>query len=105
MGRVYAQFPGRNYMDKQLSTQDRDEVMWKAQNGLALSLKELSVASGYGYSQWRSWKMQGLPLIAGKIPLKKAVEWVEQWAQAGRSQVPCRLHPRPSAVSRFGALV
>jgi hypothetical protein len=92
-------------MDKQLSTQDRDEVMWKAQNGLALSLKELSVASGYGYSHWRAWKAQGLPLIAGKIPLKKAVEWVEQWAQVGQSQVRCQSHPRPSAVSRFGALV
>jgi len=92
-------------MDKQLSTQDRDEVMWKAQNGLALSLKELSVASGYGYSQWRSWKVQGLPLIAGKIPLKKAVEWVENWAQADQSQAPRQSYPRPSAVSRFGALM
>ena len=91
--------------DKQLSKKDREEVMWKAKNGLALTLKELSVVSGYGYSQWRSWKAQGLPLIAGKIPLKKAIEWVERWAQAGQSQVPRQSNPRPSAVSRFGELV
>lgn len=72
--------------DKQLINIDRNETIWKAKNGLALRLKELAVASGYSYSQWRIWKAQGLPLIAGRIPLKKAQDWIERKAAQERPE-------------------
>lgn len=63
-------------MNKALAKLNRDEVLWKAKNGQALNLLELSLVSGYSYEQWSSWKYRGLPLVQGKIPVQKAMEWV-----------------------------
>jgi hypothetical protein len=63
-------------MNKALARLNRDEVMWKAKNGLVLNLLELSLVSGYSYAQWSSWKFRGLPLVQGKISIQNALEWV-----------------------------
>lgn len=90
--------------DKRLSNVDRDEVMWKAKNGLALTLKELAIATGYGYSQWCTWKAQGLPLLAKKITLRKALAWLEGLAletSEDQSQAPHLLHLQAAGESKF----
>jgi hypothetical protein len=69
-------------MNKQLAKLDREEVMWKAKNGLVLNLGELSLVSGYSYAQWSSWKFRGLPLIQGKISLKRALDWIQSQEMA-----------------------
>lgn len=57
---------------KQLSKQEKEEIIWKAQNGLALNLSELSVVLGYSYRTLGQWKSDGLPLVDGKLPVKEA---------------------------------
>jgi hypothetical protein len=61
--------------------------LWKAKNGLVLNLRELSISTGYGYDQWRSWAYRGLPLVQGKISLRRALDWVrsEEMAPYGRT--------------------
>lgn len=51
-------------MNKQLKAIDAKVVAAKVNAGKALTLAELSVHIGVGYSQVRAWK---LPLLAGKI--------------------------------------
>lgn len=59
-------------MRKQLT---EEQIHEKAARGLALTLTELAVATGYGYSTVRAWKPQGLPLVGGKITKAEALEW------------------------------
>lgn len=61
--------------------------MWKAKNGLVLKLLELSLVSGYSYAQWSSWKYRGLPLIQGKITLKRAMDWVPSKEMAPETRI------------------
>ena len=93
--------------DKQLAALDPERVLWKAKNGLALNLKELTLATGYGYTHWRTWKARGLPLIAGKIPLKKALDWLDKHhaAAEGESATPDLSHLLRAAESKFGGRV
>jgi hypothetical protein len=53
-----------------------EEIIAKARQGLCLNLKELAVASGYGYPTVLGWKPDGLPLVCGKITLREALNWV-----------------------------
>jgi hypothetical protein len=51
------------------------EIFESAKRGAALLLKELGVASGYGYSTVRKWKAMGMPLIDGRITMRDALAW------------------------------
>jgi hypothetical protein len=50
----------------------KDEVLLRARQGMALNMKELAIATGYGYSKVRAWRDNGLPLIDGRITLADA---------------------------------
>ncbi len=86
-----------------LTDENVDHVLWKAKQGMALNLSELSIASGYNYEQWKRWKARGLPLIAGKLPLKPAIRWVKRYEVkvVSQSQDRRRKHHRPEAANRF----
>ncbi len=47
----------------------------KAKEGMFLSLRELSEATGFCYSVIKRWHSQGMPLIDGKITFSDAVAW------------------------------
>jgi len=59
-------------MKIQLSSQ---EIITRAREGMALNLKELAIATGYGYSTVRCWHTNGMPLLDGKITRSEALAW------------------------------
>lgn len=91
---------------KPLNHRDED-IIQKAKLGLALNLGELAVSSGYGYDQWKKWKAAGLPMIAGKLPLREASRWARNYElkKATQSSSRRRSRPRAAIVSKFCAQV
>jgi hypothetical protein len=65
-----------------------DEVLARAKQGMALNLKELAIATGYGYSKVREWHDHGLPLIDGRITLADARAWLKSYHKTKRRE--CR---------------
>jgi hypothetical protein len=61
--------------DKQLSQVKPEVVSGKVQQGYALSMLELAVATGYSYGTVREWKSRGLPLLDGKITFEDFQTW------------------------------
>ena len=61
---------------------DNDEVLARARDGLALNLKELAVATGYGYSTVRVWHSNGMPLLDGKITRSEALAWRRKYEKS-----------------------
>jgi hypothetical protein len=76
----------REKMMNELSAEEKDAVLKKAKDGLALKLWELAIASGYSYNQIRIWKRQGLPLLDGKITLADAIKWRKELAAKKESE-------------------
>jgi hypothetical protein len=80
-------------MKKQLSP---EEIMIRARGGMALNLKELAVATGYGYSTVRGWHLNGMPLLDGKITRKEALTWRKEYEKSkpveSLSESPTVLH-------------
>ena len=73
---------------------DKDEILSRAREGLALNLKELAIATGYGYSTVRGWHGNGMSLIDGKITRSEALAWRRRYekskpleSQSGNSTV------------------
>lgn len=63
-------------------TIDKDEILSRAREGLALNLKELAVATGYGYSTVRGWHSNGMPLLDGKITRSEALAWRKKYERS-----------------------
>ena len=61
---------------------DKGEILARAREGLALNLKELSVAAGYGYSTVRGWHYNGMPLLDGKITRSEALAWRKKYEKS-----------------------
>lgn len=61
--------------NKQLAHHDFAAVKAKADAGLALSLRELAVRTGFGYTQVRGWTLLGLPLFQRKIFWSDFLAW------------------------------
>jgi hypothetical protein len=82
------------------------EVIVRAKQGLSLNLRELAIASGYGYSMVRKWYKAGLPLMDGRITLRDAMAWRKAQAagQPGsQSPFPNLSHHPLLTSGRFGA--
>lgn len=62
-------------MEKQLKAITKESVLEKAARNEALTLKELAVLTGYGYSLVRSWQNQGLPVLSGRVFPDDFVIW------------------------------
>jgi hypothetical protein len=65
-----------------------EEIHCRAKLGLALNLKHLAVATGYGYSTVRSWRDMGMPLLDGKITVKDALSWRKEHEATQRESRP-----------------
>ena len=65
-----------------LVTIDKDEILSRAREGLALNLKELAIATGYGYSTVRNWHSNGMPLLDGKITRSEALAWRKKYERS-----------------------
>ena len=61
---------------------DKDEALARAREGLALNLKELAIATGYGYSTVRGWHHNGMPLLDGKITRSEALAWRRKYEKS-----------------------
>jgi hypothetical protein len=73
------------------------EIIERGKLGLALNLRELAIAMGYGYSKVREWHDKGMPLADGKITLAEAKAWQRRYEKSKRrlesqSQIPTVLH-------------
>lgn len=66
-------------MKIQLSSQ---EIITRAREGMALNLKELAIATGYGYSTVRCWHTNGMPLLDGKITRSEALAWRRKYERS-----------------------
>ena len=76
----------------------KQEIVRRAEQGLALNLRQLAVATGYCYSIVRQWKKDGLPLKYGKITLADAYAWLKRFAKVKPPESPasesgCEHHP------------
>jgi hypothetical protein len=73
-----------------------EEVMRRAREGMALNLRELATATGYGYSTIRLWHENGMPLLDGRTTMREALAWRKQYERTkqlvSRSQIPTVLH-------------
>ena len=67
---------------------DKEEILARAREGLALNLKELAVATGYGYSTVRGWHYNGMPLLDGKITRTEALAWRRKYEKAKPVELP-----------------
>ena len=57
----------------------KNEILARAREGLALNLKELAIATGYGYSTVRGWHYNGMPLLDGKTTRSEALAWRKKY--------------------------
>jgi hypothetical protein len=64
----------------------REEILQRANEGLALDLKELAEASGYCYRVVCQMKQDGLPLVFGKIRMTDFWKWANA-RYAGREEI------------------
>ncbi len=65
-----------------------EEIIRRARQGLALNLRELAIAMGYGYSTVQKWHKHGLPLVDGRISLEEAKVWLVAYGEAQRATKP-----------------
>ena len=79
---------------------DKEEILARAREGLALNLKELAVATGYGYSTVRGWHYNGMPLLDGKITRGEALAWRKKYERSK----PVESQPENSTVSHHPLL-
>lgn len=77
------------------SKKEQEELVWKAKNGLALNLRELAVVLGYSYRTLCQWKVDGLPLVDGKLPSSEAWAWRKKHLAAQEQS------PRASSVEHL----
>jgi len=67
---------------------DNDAIMASARQGLALNLKELAIATGYGYSTVRVWHKNGTPPLDGKITRREAIAWRKSYEKSRPVELP-----------------
>lgn len=88
-------------MDRQLKTINANKVRAKAQRDMALTLKELAVWKGVGYSIVRSWQNDGLPMLGGYV----FPSLFNLWAQSKTGLLSANgneAHRSPPTVDKFG---
>lgn len=89
-------------MEKQLKGIRRKSVLYKVRRDMALTLKELAVWKGVGYSEVRTnWRSQGLPIVGSYV----IPSIFNLWA-AGRSGSQSvngnEAHPSPQGAGKSG---
>jgi hypothetical protein len=87
-------------MDKQLETIDAAAASEKASSGKALTLRELAVVTGLGYSAVRQLSRRpGFPLLAGRVWHRDFELWRHSILGIGAPNTAERR--RPSIAGRF----
>ena len=84
-----------------LTDENVEHLLWKAKQGMALNLSELSIASGYSYSTWKRWHARGLPLVAGRISLSEGMKWARKHQVLSAPKKPSVSKPASPLLDAF----
>jgi hypothetical protein len=84
--------------NRQLAHIDFATIKAKSDVGLALNLRELSVRTGFGYTQVRRWILVGLPVFHGKVFWGDFVAWKAQRLGLNLASQAIQNRPTPPVV-------